>query len=166
MAAPKYIRNNAGTLTEQAAAETSAAEVIVATLATGLLDVSLMPTGIGAVTVAVVASEALAAGDLVNLYNNAGTLNARKADASTTGKEANGFVLGAVANAGTATVYMDDQNTAVTGLTPGTQFLSAATPGKTSAAAPTAAGQTVQRVGTGVTATSMIFKASIPYVLA
>lgn len=165
MAAPKYIKNNAGVLTEQAASETSGAEVVVATLATGLLDVSLMPVGIGPVTASIVSSENLAAGDLVNIYSNAGTANVRKADASTT-KPAHGFVLSAVTSPAAAVVYFDDFDTAVTGLTPGVQYLSDTTPGKSTTVVPTGAGHIVQQVGVAVTATSLMFETRDYYVLA
>ena len=132
----------------------------------GRLDASMMPTGIGADTAAIVASEALAAGDLVNIWSNGGTANVRKADASTTGKDAHGFVLVAVASAGTATVYFDGTNTQVTGLTPGVQFLSAATPGKSTGTAPTTSGGIVQRVGFAVSAAALNFQSNNPIGLA
>lgn len=132
----------------------------------GKLDPTVMPTGIGADTAAITASEALAAGDLVNIYNNAGTANVRKADASTTGKEAHGFVLAAVSSGATATVYFEGTNTQLTGMTPGVQFLSATTPGRTAAVAPTGTGRIVQRVGFAVSATNMNFDGCDPIILA
>lgn len=144
----------------------AAANKIVQLGADGRLNVTMMPTGIGPDTSSVVASEALAAGDLVNLWNNGGTLNARKADGSTSGKEAHGFVLTAVSALASATVYFEGSNAQVTGLTPGMQFLSGSTPGKTVAAAPTGSGKVVQRVGLATSATSMNFEASDPIVLA
>jgi hypothetical protein len=74
-----------------------------------------MPTGIGADTASITASEALAAGDLVNIYDSTGA-KCRKADASTSGKEAHGFVLAAVESAASATVYFEGSNTQVTGI--------------------------------------------------
>jgi hypothetical protein len=102
----------------------------------------------------------------VNIYNNAGTANMRKADASTAGKEAHGFVLAAVSNAQNGTVYFEGTNTQCTGLTPGTQFLSATTPGKTVATAPTGAGKAVQVVGFAISATAMNFQSELPIILA
>lgn len=195
----KFIKNNAGALTEESALTTSAgaadanripalnasgvldptiingvsvstgagsASKTVMLDASGKLDVSMMPTGIAADVGVITASEALAAGDVVNIYNNAGTANCRKADASTSGKEAHGFVLAAVASGAAATVYFESMDTQVTGLTPGVQFLSATTPGKTTNTAPTAAGQIVQRVGYATSATSLNFNAGEPIVLA
>lgn len=191
----KFIKNNAGALTEEAALTTSAgaadADKIPALNANGVLDDSIinasvtssankipkldgagkldqsvMPTGIGADTAVITASEALAAGDLVNIYNNAGTANVRKADGSTAGKEAHGFVLSAVSSSAAATVYFEGTNNQCTGLTPGNQFLSASTAGKSAASAPTGAGKTVQSVGFATSATTLNFQSGTPIVLA
>lgn len=165
----KYLANNAGTPTEVAAVQASAgagdANKIVALDTNGRLDASMMPVGIAADTASIVASEALAAGDLVNIYNNASVANCRKADASTSGKEAHGFVLSAVSASASATVYFEGTNTAVTGRTPGKQFLST-TPGSTTTTAPSAAGQTVQIVGFCTAATALNFQSGQPIVLA
>lgn len=122
--------------------------------ASGKLDTSFMPVGIAADTVSILASEILAAGDLVNIYNNAGIANVRKADATTAGKDAMGFVLSAVTAATNATVYFEGSNTAVTGRTPGKQYL-ATTAGTTTTTAPSAAGNIVQLVGIATSATSI-----------
>jgi hypothetical protein len=194
----KIIKNNAGTLTEEAALLTSAGAgdanrvpalnasgVLDATIvnskttsagagdsgklpaldAAGKLDTSFMPTGIGADTSSIVSSENLAAGDLVNIWNNTGTANVRKADAAVAGKEAHGFVLAAVTSPAAATVYFEGSNTGVTGLTPGPQFLSA-TAGLCTATAPSAAGNVVQRVGFATSATNVNFQSQTPVVLA
>lgn len=169
MAGNKYISNNAGNLTEVAAIQTSAgagdAGKIAALDAAGRFDNSMMPVGIGADTASIVTSENLAAGDLVNVYNVTGTATCRKADATTSGKEAHGFVLAATTSPAAATVYFEGTNTAVTGLTPGNQFLST-TAGIPSPTAPSAAGNVVQRVGVATSATSLNFEAQQPIVLA
>lgn len=194
----KFIKNNAGTLTEEAALTTSAgagdanrvpalnasgildstivnstttsvgagdAAKVVALDTSGRIDSSMMPTGIAADTAAVTASETLAAGDLVNIWNDAGTAKARKADATTAGKEAHGFVLSAVSSAATATVYFEGTNTAVTGLTAGPQFLTT-TAGTAGSTAPSGSGNVVQRVGFATSATAMNFQSNDPVVLA
>lgn len=174
MAGNKYLRSDSttGVPTEQAALQTSAgvgsAGSIIAADSTGRLDSSFMPVGIAAPTATVVTSENLAAGDLVNIYNATGTATARKADASTTGKEAHGFVLSAVTAPASATVYFPgDEDTAVTSLTPGTQFLSDVTPGKTISTPPTTSGHLVQRVGVATSATNLVFMPDPPsYTLA
>ena len=145
---------------------TSSAGKVVKLDGSGKLDVTVMPTGIGADTASIVASEALAAGDLINIWNDGGTAKVRKADGSTAGKEAHGFVLAAVSAAANATVYFEGSNTQCTGLTPGVQFLSAATAGKSVTAAPTGTGKVVQRVGFAISATTLNFDACDPIVLA
>lgn len=168
MAAHKFLKNNAGTITEESAIVTSAGSgddgKIPALDASGRLDNSVMPSGIGADTATITASEALAAGDLVNIWNSTGA-KVRKADASTAGKEAHGFVLAAVLSAGAATVYFEGTNAQVTGLTPGVQFLST-TPGQAAAAAPSGSGNVVQRVGFATAAASLNFQSEVPIVLA
>jgi hypothetical protein len=114
----------------------------------------------------IVASEALAAGDLVNIWNNASAFNVRKASASLPGKEAHGFVLTDVAALGTATVHFEGTNTRITGLTPGVQFLSDATPGKTSGSPASGTGKVVQIVGFAVGPAAMNFQYELPIVLA
>ena len=169
MPGDRYLYNNLGTITEKASIQTSAgltdAGKIPAIDGTGRLDTSFMPVGIAADSAAITTTEALAAGDLVNIYNSSGA-KCRKADASTAGKEAHGFVVAAVANGATATVYFEGSNAQVTGLTPGVQFLSATTPGLTTSTAPSATGQVVQRVGFATSATSFNFQSMLPVVLA
>lgn len=133
--------------------------------ASGKLDITMMPTGLGPDTAIITTSEALAAGDLVNVWNSTGA-KVRKADGTTAGKEAHGFVLAAYGSAVSATVYFEGTNTGVTGLTPGPQFLSGATAGLAVATAPTGAGKTVQRVGYATSATSLNFDSGDPITLA
>ena len=113
---------------------------------------------------ATITSEALAAGDLVNIWNSGGA-KARKADATTAGKEAHGFVLAAFGSGVPAAVYFEGTNTAVTGLTPGPQFLNT-TAGAASSTAPSGSGNVVQRVGVAVSATAFNFQLYSPIVLA
>ena len=191
----KILKNSSGTLAEETTLTTSAGAadnnkipalnangvlddtIINATVtsspnktakldASGKLDSSVMPTGIGADTAVIVASEALADGDLVNIWNNAGTANVRKADANSSGKEAHGFVLAAVASSASATVYFEGTNSHCTGLTPGIQFLSSSTPGKSAASAPTGTGKIVQNVGIAINATTINFESGAPITLA
>lgn len=169
MAGPKkYLALVAGVISEVVATVTSAGAAddgkLVALTAAGVLDTSVMPTGIGADTQVITASEALAAGDLVNVWNSTGA-KVRKADATVAGKEAHGFVLAAVAGAGAATVYFEGNNSGVTGLTPGVQFLST-TAGITSNTAPSASGNAVQRVGFATSATNLNFQSQLPVTLA
>lgn len=125
---------------------------------TGRLDASTMPVGITPETGSLTASESLADGDFVNIWNDAGTPKVRKADGSTTGKEAHGFVLAATAASGTALVYFEGANTHLTGLTAGPRFLSATVPGGTQATAPTGSGQIIQQLGIAYSSTNLTFE--------
>jgi hypothetical protein len=169
MAGDKFLYNNAGTITEKVSNQASAgagdAGKIVALDSTGRIDNTMMPVGIGADTAVITASEALAAGDLVNVWNSTGA-KVRKADASVAGKEAHGFVLAAVSSSASATVYFEGTDTQVTGQTPGVVYLSAATPGLATTTAPSGTGQVVQRVGFATSATAINFQSLPPVVLA
>lgn len=132
--------------------------------ADGLLALSMMPVGVGTNVKVITTSEALAAGDYVNIWDNAG-FKVRKADATVAGKEANGYVLASVGSGAPATVYMEGTNTSVTGMVAGTVFLST-TAGAGTATAPSGAGNVIQRLGISVSATAVNFSAGAPIVLA
>jgi hypothetical protein len=162
MAGNKYIQNNAGALTEVVAIQTSAgvadAGKIPALDPSGRFDTSMMPVGISPEVDVMPASENLAAGDLVNIWSNSGVANARKADATTAGKAAVGFVLAAVTAPANATVYRTSQsNTQLSGLTPGAKYFLSTTAGGVSATAPSGSGNVVQSVGTAINATTLSF---------
>lgn len=123
--------------------------------ASGKIDVTFMPNGVAADVVSIIASEAIGAGDFVNVYSNAGVANVRKAIASSNTFEAHAYVIASVAAGGTASVYYDDNNTFQSGMTPGLQFLSDVTAGKTASIAPTTAGTIAQIVGVASSATSV-----------
>ena len=198
MAISKFLKNNAGVITEEAAVDTSAGAgdagkvvalntsgylgativnsktssagagdtgKVVALDGAGRIDSTMMPVGIGADTASITSSENLAAGDLLNIWNSTGA-KVRKADASTAGKEAHGFVLSAVTSPAAATIYFEGTNTQCTGLTPGLLFLSSTTPGLTSSTAPSGVGKVVQGVGFATSVTSMNFQSRQPIVLA
>ena len=192
----KYIKNNSGALTEEAALTTSAgagdAQKIPALNASGVLDLTItngkttsagagdsgklvaldgsgridstmMPVGIGADTATITTSEALSAGDFVNVWDSTGA-KVRKADATVSGKEAHGFVLSAYGSSASATVYFEGTNTGVTGQTPGPVFLST-TAGTATSTAPSGSGNVVQRIGFATSATSINFQSMTPIVL-
>lgn len=160
--ADKYLRHNNGGLAEVEAKVTSAgagdAGKIIALDAAGKLDNSVLPTGIGADTNSVQASESLSAGDWVNVHDVAGAFRVRKADASAAGKQAVGFVLAGVASGAQATIFGEGTNNQVTGQTPGAVYLSATTPGAGTATPPSGTGKVVQRVGTAMSATTVNFE--------
>jgi hypothetical protein len=141
----------------QASAGSSSAGSVVALNAAGQVDVTMMPTGIGPDTQSIVASEAISAGALINVWNNAGTLNVRNANGAT-GLESHGFVLAAIANGAAGTVYFSGINSALSGLTPGADYyLSDSAAGGVVSASPTTAGHYSQIVGTALSATAMQF---------
>lgn len=168
MAAKKFLRLVNGVLTEifgvQASAGAGNAGDLVSLDDSGRIDNSMMPVGIGADTSTISASETLAAGDWVNVWNNSGA-KVRKADATTAGKEAHGFVLAAVTSGNPATVYFEGTNTQVSGQTPGPVFLQT-TAGVGGPTVPSASGNVVQQIGVAVSATAVNFERNTPVVLA
>ncbi len=169
--ADKYLYQDGGVLKEKEAItqSTGAADAgkIPALDSTGKLDSSMLPTGSGEDTKVVPAYEDLNAGDFVNFFDDSGTVKVRKADASTQGKTADGFVLAAVTAGNNATVYLSGTNTQLSGLSGGSYYyLSATTPGGVSATAPTGSGQVVQRLGKAVSDTEISFHPGEPIVLA
>lgn len=130
----------------------------------GKIDMTMMPTGVGADSASITTSEALSAGDFVNIWNSGGA-KARKADATTAGKEAHGFVLSAYGSSASATVYFEGTNTGVSGQTPGPVFL-ATTAGTATSTAPSSSGNIVQRIGFAISATAINFQSQPPVALA
>ena len=82
---------------------------------------SLLPTSRRTYKI-IAASEVLAAGDFVQIYDNSGTPAARKADASD-GKLASGYVRAAYDSGASATVYTSGVNDMVSGRTAGRVWL-------------------------------------------
>lgn len=159
MAGNKYIAQSSGLLTEVAAIQTSAgagdAGKIPAVDSTGRLDATLMPVGVVPEVKSLVTSENLTAGNMVNVYNNAGTPTARNAD-NTNGRVAHGFVLAGTTSPAAASVYLEGIITGLSALTAGTQmFLGVA--GAATATAPSTSGYIVQQIGVPVSATEIAF---------
>lgn len=162
MAGNKYLANVGGDPTETAANNTTAgaadANKLVALDAAGLLPLSMMPTGVGPDTQTLPTTENLSAGAFVNVWSNAGVSSLRNADASTTGKEADGFVLTASTSPASNLMYGIGNNNAVTGATPGGPvWLSDTVAGSYRATAPTGAGKIAQRLGKATSATNINF---------
>jgi len=167
----KFLSLISGKISEVIASVTSAgaadAGKIPALDSTGRLDTSMMPTGIGANTKTLTAYEALSAGDFVNEFLDSGALKVRKADATSAGKEADGYVLAAVSSGASATVYpLSGSNTQLTGLTIGSTYYLATIAGTATATAPSGSGNVIQKLGKAVTTTEMIVSANDPYYLA
>lgn len=168
MAGKSFLRLVSGAFREILGVQTSAgagnAGDIPALDASGRLDSSMMPVGIAADTASVTASENLADGDFVNIWNSTGA-KARKADATTAGKEADGFVLAAVTSGQPATVYFEGTNDHVTGQTVGQAYLQT-TAGLAGATIPSASGNVVQGLGVATSATAINFERGTPVTLA
>lgn len=134
---------------------------VVALDAAGKIDNSMLSFGPELSTAT--ASEALTAGNLVNIYSNVGVVTMRKADAAAN-RPANGYVLASVASSAVGVYYADGRITGLTGLTPGQSlFLGAA--GAATATAPTAAGSACQQIGFASSATEIMFNPKISLLL-
>ena len=122
--------------------------------ATGQLDVSFMPTGIGPEVVLATTSDTLTAGMFVNLYDLSSASECRKAVAADTTKPAHGFVLAGSSIAGSATVYCSGLNTLVPLGTftianlGATVWLDPSTSGSCTVTPPSTSGQLQQPLGT------------------
>lgn len=168
----KFIKLVNGELTESVPVASSSgatdANKIVQTDASGKLDVSLMPVGIGSETDDIMCSENLSNGNFVNIHAVGGVIKCRKADASTSGKEAHGFVMSGYTTGDIAKVYRISQsNTQLTGKTVGAkQYLSVTTAGSTQETVPTGSGQVVQFIGIAISATTISFMPKDPITLA
>jgi len=169
----KFIKiNSVGSFEEEETAAVggaSSANKVPALDGDGKLELTMMPSGIGADTDEIVTSEIIAAGDFVNIWNDGGTAKVRRASADVIGKRAHGFVLSGFASGATALVYYEGPNNQVSGLTPGaTYFLDHANPGKVIVAASLSftSGHIVQEVGVVVNATKINVEISKPIVRA
>lgn len=159
MADGKYVAINAagGKTEEQAIAATSGAtdaDKIIRTNALGLVDETFQSTS---ETLSLTASETLAANDLVNIWDDAGTPKIRKADASNN-MPVHGFVKDAVTIA-TAGIVHGEGKIGGASLAPGAvYYLSATVPGAFTTTVPTTTGHLLQPVGVAYSASILIFE--------
>lgn len=107
----------------------------------------------------VTASEAIVFGAAINLYDVAGTLTARNANATNNTKPCRGFCTtpGGIANGAVGEVQVSSGLGAITGLTPGVSYYLSTTNGLISATPATAAGNIEQYVGFGITSEALAF---------
>lgn len=159
MSSNKFLSVVSGVKTLLTAIATSAgagdANKIIATDGSGRIDITFMPSGVGADTLSIEASENLSAGDFINIHDVSGA-RVRKADNSNT-RPAHGFVLSSVTSGANATVYLSGANTGLTSLTPGTRYY-LGTAGVATATAPSASGEIVQYLGAANSTTSLVFE--------
>jgi hypothetical protein len=169
--ADKYLYNNGGKITERELKDSSAgagdAGKGIALDSTGKLSSTMLPPGVVPEFDQIACSENLSAGDFVNTWISSG-VKCRKADGSTSGKEADGFVLAAYTSGQTANVYKLSQlNNQKSAMTPGAvQYLSVTVPGGTQETVPTGTGQVIQKLGKARSASELIFSPDDPIVLA
>jgi hypothetical protein len=170
MAGNKYLSLSSGEIAEVVSTQTSAggsdANKIVALDSNGKLDTTLMPTGIGADTSSIEASENLAASDFVNVHDSSGQ-KVRKADASGgLAKRAHGFVLASVLSGANATVYFEGTVSGLSGLTPGATYYLTGVAGTANTTGPTTATHIHQNLGVAVSNSAISFEPQRPVVLA
>jgi len=110
----------------------------------GVLDPTLLPAGIGGASIVLPATEALAAGAMVNIWSSAGVASIRNASAVDATKPVSGFVLAATSAGANATVnFFGQLVTGVSGLTIGAPVYLSTTAGGVTPTAPSAAGNLV-----------------------
>jgi hypothetical protein len=140
------------------------ADKIVATGADGRIDPSLMPTGFESQVKLFPASEDLAAGNLVNIWDDSGTLKLRVADASLS-RPADGYVKSAALTGANASMYLEGVNNQVSGLTVGRVWLGNA--GAVTNTPPVSgSGGISQIVGSTLATTELEFEPNDPVILA
>lgn len=130
---------------------------IVALDGTGKLDPSVLPVGVGPDVKVLEATEALSAGDYVNIFDDLGTEKVRLADNSNN-RPAHGWVDDAVIIGANATVFFEGPNSNLAGLTIGARYY-LGTAGAASSTpidpAVAASGTLHQLLGTAISATSI-----------
>jgi len=174
MALSKFLKRlTSGRVQEESAIDSSAgagdAGKIVGLDSSGKISQTMMPTGVGPDSEDIVASEALNAGDFVNIFDSgSGVRKMRKADATAAGKEADGFVKAAVANAATGTCFFEGTNDQLTGLTVGARYyLDKTTPGGViSDVSAYVAGNISMYIGKALSTTKVSFEPGEPITLA
>lgn len=123
------------------------------------------PASSGNPTAVILAAADIAAGDLVNVYNNAGTANVVPADNTSSTTFANGVALSAISNTTSGTITFGAVKvTGLSGLTPGQLFLDTA--GGVTSTAPSSSGDVVQPVGLAITSSVAIFNPGQNYNIA
>jgi len=158
MAAQRFINLVAGKLKQIVASVTGTVDAIPAGDSSGRLDVSWMPVGVGPEVIVCATTENLTAGHFVNLFLSGGVIKARKADATTNAKPAHGFTLVGVTSPANATVYLlSNTNTALTGLTIGSDYYLDTTAGGVTTTPPSSAGNIVQFLGVATLTTELPF---------
>lgn len=156
-----FSREREGTVTGGTAGQ---AGDILALDASGRIDESVLPVGLGPDVYNSLASEILTAGAFVYVDSGAEIANAF---AGVSGFPALGFVLTPSAIGEPATVYFEGQNNALTGLTPGARYyLSDTTPGGVTTTPVSGTGKKHQYLGNAISTTTIAFERDDVIILA
>lgn len=109
------------------------------------------------ITASIIASVALTAGEVVNIWDDSGVAKARKADANAD-REAHGYVIANVSSGAIATVYFNGINNVLSGLTIGANYYTGIVAGAIEEApGPVAAGDLNQQIGFAISDTELVF---------
>ena len=126
---------------------------VITTDAAGRIDSSFLPVGVGPDVLVAEASEALSAGDYVNIFDSGSGVRVRLADNSNS-RPAHGFVDAAVTVGSNATVFFEGPNSNVSGRTIGArQYLDVT--GAPTETVPTGVGVLFQFLGVATSATEI-----------
>lgn len=162
MAAKKYLELLTGRVAEKQATDSSAGAGnegdLIALDAGGKINANMLPSGVGADLASIPAFENLSAGDFVNVFNDGGTVKMRKADATTSGKEADGFVLAVVTAPANGDCHFEGTNNQLSALTLGVRFYLNTTPGGVTDTPLTGSGNVSQYLGKGFSLTEISFE--------
>lgn len=123
----------------------------------GWVQISEQPNTGGSNLIEALASEDIAAGAYVDVYNNGGVLSMRNASAADDSKQDDGFVLEAVATGWIGRVHPPGTiNDQLSGLTLDARYyLSPSSPGGITSTMPTTAGQWLRCVGKAIASTQL-----------
>jgi hypothetical protein len=162
----KFLNLTNGKKTQENAIDTSAgagdAGKIIKLNSSGLVDATMIAAS---GTISIEASEALLAGDFVNLHDDSGTVRMRKADNSN-GRQADGYVLSAVSALASGTIepLHVGVNSGLSGLTLGARYF-LGTAGGVTTTAPSSSGDTVQCLGIARSATELFMTPEDPVLI-
>lgn len=110
-------------------------------------------------------SENIAAGAMVNLYNNAGTINARNANATNNTKPCHGFAPSPILAGSNGEVDLfNGLCGSIVGLTPGTRYFLDTANGLITNVAPVAAGNIEQAIGLALSANRLYFITNLQFI--
>ena len=169
MAIQKFLTHSAGNITEVAAIDESAgsgdAGKLIAVGADGYIDDSFLKQ---TPAVVMTASEDIAAGDLINIWSDAGTPKVRKATNAAVGTRADGYANAGILEDASGTVILGEGViTGLSSLTPGARYYLGTGGSRVLAASlPTSTGNISQQIGVAKSATELAINIQEPIVLA